>query len=343
MPQARVLPLRQSQDDSGMRTIDEQAARWAIRLASEPLPAEKQRQLECWLQADPRHRGALVRARAHWSDLDRLAALHRNPVDPQAVAAVWSQMTRRRLIGVAAAAAATAVGTGLSWLALRGRTRHYVSELGEVRRIPLADGSTVLLNTASELMVNIDQRQRHIALIHGEALFQVAPDRSRPFVVLTEAMAVRAVGTAFDVRLESGRLDVTVMEGTVELQHPHAAHTELQAQRLSVNERAVVDRARGVEVHSISAAEAERQLAWRDGVLSFDNDTLAAAAAEINRYNRRQVVVDDAHLAAMPIVGRFRTTDIDDFARAAAAALNAQIVVDGVRLRLRPRIAVSTM
>jgi len=325
-----------------MRTIDEQAARWAVRLASQPLPAEEQRQLDCWLQADPRHRGALVRARAHWSDLDRLAALHRNPVDPQAVAAVWSRMTRRRLIGVAAAAA-TAVGTGLSWLALRGRTRHYVSELGEVRRIPLADGSTVLLNTASELMVNIDQRQRHIALIHGEALFQVAPDRSRPFVVLTEAMAVRAVGTAFDVRLEANRLDVTVTEGTVELRQPRAVHTQPQAQRLRVNQRAVVDRARGVEVQEIAAAEAERQLAWRDGVLSFDNDTLAAAAAEINRYNRRQIIVDDAQLASKPIIGRFRTTGIDDFARAAAAALNAQIIVDGARLRLRPRIAIPTM
>ena len=96
-------------------------------------------------------------------------------------------------------------------------------------------------------------------------------------------------------------------------------------------------RARGLEVHSIAAAEAARRLAWREGLLSFDRETLATAVAEINRYNRRQVVVDDARLAAMPIVGRFRTTDIDDFARAAAAALNAQIVVDGAHLRLRPR------
>ncbi len=204
-----------------------------------------------------------------------------------------------------------------------------------MRRIPLADGSTVLLNTSSELLVSFDQQQRHVGLIRGEALFQVASDRERPFVVLTEAMAVRAVGTAFDVRLGAERLDVTVTEGTVELRHSNAAHAVVEAQRLSANQRAVVDRARSIEVRPIAACRgAERQLAWRDGLLAFNDDTLAAAAAEINRYNQRQVVIDDAALAAMPIVGRFRITDIEDFARAAAQALNAQIVVDlGTHLR----------
>jgi len=319
-----------------MTNIDEHAARWAVRLASEALSVDERQQLECWLHADPRHRGALVRARAHWAGLDRLAALHRPAGEPPATAANRPRFSRRQWIG-AAAAAATALGSGLTWLARRSRPQHYLSGLGEVRRIPLADGSTVVLNTSSELVVNIDDQQRHLALIRGEALFEVAPDNARPFVVLTEAMAVRAVGTAFDVRLEADRLDVTVTEGTVELRHSSASPAQPPGQRLSANERAVVDRTHAVEVRSIAAAEAERQLAWRDGLLSFNNETLAAAAAEINRYNRRQVLVDDAGLASMPIVGRFRTTDIEDFARAAAAALNAQIVVDGGQLRLRPR------
>lgn len=317
-------------------SIDEQAARWAVRLARAALLPEEQRQLDAWLSSDVRHHGALVRARAHWVDLDRLAALHSGAVEPRMEAAHWPRVTRRQWIGATAAAAA-AVGAGLSWLALRARAQRFVSGLGEVRRIPLADGSTVELNTASELLVTISEQQRRLELLRGEALFEVAPDRARPFVVLTEAMAVRAVGTAFDVRLEADRLDVTVTEGTVELRQASAAGPVAQGQHLSVNERAVVDRARGLEVHSIAAAEAARRLAWREGLLSFDRETLATAVAEINRYNRRQMVVDDARLAAMPIVGRFRTTDIDDFARAAAAALDAQIVVDGARLRLRSR------
>lgn len=318
-----------------MTTIEEQAARWAVRLASEALSAEAQRQLQHWLQADARHRGALIRARAQWVALDRLAALHRAERRiPRA--ASGPRLSRRHWIGVAAAAA-TALGTGLAGWALRARPTRYVSGLGEVRRIPLADGSIVLLNTSSELSVHIDAQQRQLALLRGEALFQVAPDRSRPFVVLTEAMAVRAVGTAFDVRLEAHGLDVTVTEGTVELRHAGAEHAPGQAQRVRMNERAVVDRALGVQVRAIAAAEAARQLAWREGLLAFSNEPLAEAAAEINRYNRRQVLIDDARLAARPIVGRFRTTDIDDFARAAAAALNAQILVDGAHLRLRPR------
>lgn len=327
-----------------MTSIDEQAARWAVRLAGPPLPAQQQRQLDDWLQADVRHRGALVRARAQWTDLDRLAALQACNSGPLGRAPVGPQLTRRHWIG-AAAAAATALGAGLSWLAVRGGALRYLSGLGEVRRIPLPDGSTALLNTASELEVRISRQQRRLVLIRGEALFQVAPDRARPFVVLTDAMAVRAVGTAFDVRVEADRLDVMVTEGTVELAGSAGAAAPASAQRLGANERAVVDRARSVEVHSIGAAEAERQLAWREGLLFFDNDTLAAAAAEINRYNRRQVIIEDRQLGAMPIVGRFRTTDIDDFARAAAQALNAQIVVDGarLRLRLRPRDAGASM
>ena len=207
-------------------SIDEQAARWAVRLARAALLPEEQRQLDAWLSSDVRHHGALVRARAHWVDLDRLAALHPGAVEPRTQAPVWPRVTRRQWIGATAAAAA-GLGAGLSWLAVRGRSQRYVTGLGEVRRIPLADGSTVVLNTASELLVNISERQRHLELLRGEALFEVAPDRARPFVVLTEAMVVHAVGTAFDVRLEADHLDVMVTEGTVELRRASAAGAQV--------------------------------------------------------------------------------------------------------------------
>lgn len=316
-----------------MNAIDEQAARWVVQVGSGSLPAEAQRALQAWLDADPRHRGAYVRAQAQWVALDRLAALRGAHPTPPAAAMAATGISRRQWLG-AAAAALTAVAGGLSWMVARGRRQHYHSGIGELRRIGLADGSSVLLNTASDMLVEFDGHQRRIGLMQGEALFEVAPDPARPFVVLTEALSVRAVGTAFDVRLGPSHTSVTVTEGTVELGHG-AASSRPEGQRITVNQRAVVLDRGGVEVHTIAAAEAERQLAWRDGLVSFDNETLQSAVTEINRYNRRQIIIDDLVLAARPVVGVFRTIELDDFALAAARALGATVVVDGERLRLR--------
>jgi transmembrane sensor len=316
-----------------MNAIDEQAVRWVVRVASGSLPVDAQRELQGWLDADLRHRGAYVRAQAHWVALDRLGALHGvHPTQP-AVARAATRISRRQWLGAAAAALAAGSG-GLSWMLVRGRRQHYHSDIGELRRIALADGSTVMLNTASDMLVEFDEHQRRIALMRGEALFDVAPDPARPFVVLTEAMAVRAVGTAFDVRLGPSHMYVTVTEGTVELRHPLATSLP-EGRRVTVNQRAVVLGQGRVEVRTIAAADAERQLAWREGLVSFNKETLQSAVTEINRYNHRQIVIDDPVLAASPVVGVFRTTELDDFALAAARALGATVIVDRDWLRLR--------
>ena len=339
-----------------VESINEQAARWAIRTVAGPLRPDEQRDLEAWLNSDPRHRGAYVRCRARWADLDRLAALHGPPNAlgdeagaPQLTAqnpmaeerSDWAGVSRRELLAAGVAAASVVVG-GLSWRWLRGSSTRYVSGIGEIRRIALEDGSTLTLNTATEVAVEFAAQQRDIRLIRGEALFEVAHDSLRPFVVVANDTAVRAVGTAFAVRMESSQVDVTVTEGVVEVANsePTDSRTEASvvsdrtAKRVSANERIVIAKARAPEIRPIAAGEAERQLAWRDGMVSFGGETLQVAVAEINRHNRRQIVVDDPDLAAKPVVGIFRATDVEGFSAAAAEALKAKAVYVGDVIRL---------
>jgi transmembrane sensor len=326
-----------------VESINELAARWAVRADAGPFGADEQRELDVWLNADPRHRGAYVRARAQWVDLDRLAAL-RGPASTVTDKIKASPAVSRRQLLAASVATITIMGGGLSWFLLRGDRERYTSGVGEVRRIALEDGSTMVLNTATAVTVQFSKRQRDIRLIRGEALFEVAHDKARPFLVHANDIAIRAVGTAFAVRLEAAQVDVTVTEGVVEVADSATAHesgpsappaSHPEAKRVAANERIVIASARAPEIRPISVAETERQLAWREGMVSFDGESLQTAVAEINRHNRRQIVIDDPTLGAKPVVGIFRATDLDGFSAAAAAALKARAISDGDVIRLK--------
>jgi transmembrane sensor len=308
-----------------------------------PLGPIEQQELDAWLNADPRHRGAYVRARAQWVNLDRLAAIHGPASAVTGRGEARREISRRQFIAASVSAVAM-VGGGMSWMVLRSSRERYTSGIGEVRRIALADGSTMLLNTNSEANVHFANQRREIRLVRGEALFEVAHDKMRPFIVIASDTAVRAVGTVFTVRLETTRVDVTVTEGVVEVTDRTTAPDSGQAaplfaraepKRVAANERMIIARARTAELETIAPAAVNRQLAWREGMVSFDGESLQAAVAEINRHNRRQLVIDDPGLAGKPVVGIFRTTDLDGFSAAAAAALKARIVSDGDVIRLQ--------
>jgi transmembrane sensor len=315
--------------------IDEVAARWAVRLTAAPLNAEEQGELDLWLAADARHRGALLRARAAWLDLDRLSALRgrgasvtfdQPPIAVQTASRRWFVAASLATLGLA--------GLG-SWWIRRRDSEEYVSEIGEVRRVTLSDGSTMLLNTASHVIVTFE-KTREVHLISGEGLFEVAKDPARPFIVHTGTVSVRAVGTMFGVRAGDQHVDVTVTEGVVEVTAAPDERTN-SVRRVTANERAIVNAAQEVEVQTIRSDQAERQFAWRDGMVNFDGEPLADAIDEINRHNRRRIVIDDAALGSRPVVGVFRASDADGFAATVAAALGAQRVDAGEKIHLRLR------
>ena len=321
------------------------AAEWAVRLNERSLSVDEQAELDRWLDADSRHRGALLRARAAWADLDRLAALagRSEPIsgrsgesthatDRQGASAPPILQNRRRFI--AAAASTLALGVAGAWWVWR-RDQTYVSQLGEVRRVTLSDGSRMVLNTSTEATVRFDKARREVELTTGEGLFQIAKDPARPFIVRAGPVSVRAIGTVFTVRTLDERVDVIVTEGIVDLVDESPPGGRL-LRRIAANQHASVMQTRQVEVQSIRDDEAERRLAWSDGMVDFAGETLATAVAEINRHNRRHIVVDDPTLASRPVVGLFRANDPDNFAATVAAALGAQSVTRDDIIHLRP-------
>jgi transmembrane sensor len=334
------------------------AAEWAVRLNARALTAQEQTELDQWLDADTRHRGALLRARAVWADLDRLSALAgptplssrgdgdgnsvSGSVPPEIIEPLHSppplledrQPYRNRRRFVASGVAALFLGAAGTWWIDR-RDQTYVSKLGQIRRVKLSDGSRMVLNTASEATVRFDKARREIELATGEGLFQVAKDPTRPFVVRAGFVSVRAVGTVFAVRTADQRVDVTVTEGVVELVDNSASGGGV-IRRVAANERATVMETSQVQVQSMPHAEAERRLAWRDGMLDFAGESLTTAVEEINRHNHRQIVVDDPALASRPVVGMFRANDPDNFAATVATALGVESIDrdDAIHLRL---------
>jgi len=313
--------------------IDAEAAVWVVRHRDGAISTAEQHDFDEWVRADSRHLGAFVRLNAVQVDMQRFAALSAGKQvmpgsDPEASLA--PRLSRRWAI--AAGIASLAAGSG-AWLAWRSRGESYVSGVGELRQVSLADGSSMSLNTDTEARVQLSDVAREVRLTRGEAHFEVAKDPARPFVVRSGDLTVTAIGTAFSVRADRGRVDVTVTEGVVELAQVDSI-AAAPHRRVSANQRAIVTAARPVEVRPIEHEEVERRLAWRGGMVAFNGEPLAEAVAEINRHNRRRIVIDDATLAGRPVIGMFRANDIETFAHTAAAAMGARVVEEETLIRL---------
>lgn len=298
--------------------IADRAAEWVARLDRAGEDRVVLAELESWLSGDERRRGAYFRARSAWLSLDRagvLAGAAGMGAEPAA------GRPGRRWIwggGMAAAAAAVLLLFGLSGPA----PQRIETAIGEIRRVPLADGSIAAVNTATRLSVEMEPERRTIALDAGEAWFQVAHDRARPFVVEAGDVRVRAVGTAFSVRRLDLGAQIRVTEGVVEIWR---TGDDAYRRRVSAGATALVaERAAVAPVIAVDG-DGEQRLAWRTGQLIFNGDTLGNAAAELNRYNEIQVRIADPALAAERFVGRFRPNEPDAFARAAAGILDARV------------------
>jgi transmembrane sensor len=305
--------------------IDGAAAGWVARMDRAPLSAAEQGELEQWLKADSRRRGAFARAEAVFNLAGRACG---DATAPAAISPV--HVSRRHLLwgGAGVTAAAVAAAAAAIILPTLGAEQFHTRR-GELRSIPLSDGSLVTLNTESEIEVRLTRKAREVRLLRGEVQFDVAKDSARPFIVTTGFTAVRAVGTSFSVRgLKDQPVEVLVSEGAVDM---FKVDAEAQPLRVPTNFRAVSREGPSPSVALIepamSVAAVARQLAWRQGYLSFEGETLGYAAAEFNRYNDLQIVVDDPAAAARTIVGRFSVHNPFQFAQQVALGFGLQIGV----------------
>lgn len=305
---------------------DRIAAEWVVREDRRELTPAERAELDAWLQSDPRRQGAYVRAHAAWSMLDRGRALAEQGGPPQPRR--WPVVTRRELI---AASAVGVAGLGAALAVTRMGEERYRTDRGEIRRVPLRDGSVAAINTASRLEVAMEDDRRVARLARGEAWFDVARDGARPFYVLAGDVRVRASGGAFSVRRLASGAEVIVTQGSVDCWASGGKPV-----RLAAGFKAVVGGEGGRAALVTAPASVDRLLAWREGMVGLDGETLAEAAAEFNRYNERQIVIDDAALANERLVGYFRANDPESFVRAAADTLGAELRIGEAELRLSP-------
>jgi transmembrane sensor len=296
------------------REVDAEAARWFVENdrrgggSSEPA-------FEHWLHADPRHRAAYLRLAAAWRKADVLGRM-RPPdgavdMDLLLPEEVRRAGRRRVMFGFAAVIAACAATVAIAALFARDDWTTVTTPLGGRDELALADGSTIHVNSDSELSVRLTPRRRTVVLVRGDAHFRVAHDLDRPFEVEANGVTVRAVGTAYSVRKHSARrIDVLVREGAVAIAiegQPGVTH------RIAAGEAATV-RDRQVHVRKLGADAVDRSLAWMDGKIIFLGETVGEAVAEFNRYNSRQIEIVDRPVAAHRLLGgNFDTTAIDDF------------------------------
>jgi transmembrane sensor len=312
--------------------IDAEAAGWAARLDRGPLSAEDEAALEAWLHGDVRALGAFGRMRALALSSERAQAL--GPDFDPAYLDSAPRFARRRLLEVGGAIAATVlIGAGGAWQFLRHRGR-FVTGKGETKVVALQDGSVVTLNTASEIQVNYSAGVRAVELVQGEVLFDVAKNKARPFVVTAGDTNVRVVGTSFSVRrIDTAPIQVLVREGVVEVFKPAQGAKPV---RISANSMAVAqaDSAAVIAAMPVPAAQVHRQMAWQNGQIAFEGETLAQAAEEFSRYSDTRIVIEDSGLAREEIAGLFKATDPVGFAQTIAISLNARASIGEGEVRI---------
>lgn len=326
------------------------AAEWVARRDRGLSLAEK-RTLAEWENADPRHRAALARAGGAWSGLDGIGAVgDLEAMAETIVTRARARRNRRRTLRLTATALAAAAAVAIGFFGGRQvetgapASPVVVSENvriidSTVRRTTLPDGSVAELNGGSRIEVNYTASERRVRLLEGEAHFVVAKNLEHPFFVAAGSVTVRAVGTAFNVRLASAAVEVLVTEGQVRLEQvapimPEPGAAELPAPApgepsLVAGQRAVIERsapasAPAVVIDTVARAEIESALGWQSTRLVFTHTPLHEIVAAFNRYNRHQLTIGDPAIRNRTLSGVFRADNVDGFVRLLRASADVK-------------------
>jgi transmembrane sensor len=289
-----------------------------VRLDDVSCSAEDRAAFEAWRGQGPEYEAAFEREAYAWERLGRLrvmspraAAPDANLLAPRKRPSLWKLKRLDAKVWARAAAIVGAVGMVAAGMISTTATKAYATAIGERRVIVLSDNSRIELNTNSKVLVRYRKGAREIRLVRGEALFAATPD-SRPFIVTaagtqletTDAaqVAVRVKGDVAAVTVKSGAVDVDLKDGAKDT-------------RQSAGVAAVYTPAGG-RVQRISTAEMDRTLAWRQGAIALNGQTLDQAVAEFNRYNRQRISVDDRSVSGLRLAGYFQSTEPGSFVSA---------------------------
>lgn len=321
------------------REIEERAADWLARRDSDAWSEIEQAELSAWLASSTAHMVEFLRLEAAWEEANRLKAMgsgvppglipnlqqwstspffrHAPPtasstpspgaLDGASVPAVKSRA--RRLLTYSLAASLLLALCALVWRQVIFDEKRYATPVGGIASLPMEDGSKITLSSNSEVRIAITPEQRRVELEAGEAFFEVAKDRERPFVVEAGDRRIVAVGTKFSVRRDRDDVRIIVTEGVVRIEREATKDIFVAAGTLAQA------RTEATIVQQKPTPQLEEALSWRFGYVVFHETPLAEAVAEFNRYNSRRIIIEDPALASIPVSGNFRATNVDAFVR----------------------------
>lgn len=313
--------------------VRREAAAWFARLRADDVSERERAQFQRWLTDDTGHRVAYERLEALWSGLGAHAgrpeigeALREIDMPPK-ISAKTQRRRRshvRAWLAVAALLVVVLAGGWFAWPSLQTTTDVYITGIGERRTLILEDGSRVTMDTDTQLSASFSGKSRQLVLDKGRAFFDVAKDAGRPFLVTTPGGVVRAIGTRFDVYTYHDTVEVTLVEGRVEVtpadhdQGPPAQPTTMAAgQRLFMG--------RGYAVPVLESADTGTAMAWLSGKLVFNDTPLPTAVAQFNRYSTARIIVGDDAVAQLHVSGVFRDDDSQAFVDALRASYGIAI------------------
>jgi len=308
------------------QALDLEASLWVTKLDGKRLSAEEFGDFRAWLQLSANHLAAFKQAAMAWGDLEILTGLAGAVPAPKRRG--WShwlgagkiRTTRTRpILALATAFMLLIVGLSVNWpgsLPTTGGVAIYTTVIGESKTVELADGSTLLLNTASQVEVQYSPNRRTLKLLRGEVHFKVAHDSARPFEVHAGTNIVRAVGTAFTVELKAETVEVTVTEGRVELASVAVADSDISAPHET--SLALVSSGQSAQfsdyvqsIVTIGQDEVDRRLAWHKGALIFKGEALEDVISEVSRYTKTKIVISDPEIRSLKIGGYFKTGETE--------------------------------
>jgi transmembrane sensor len=325
-----------------MPPVIEQAADWFAIKRSGKMTAEDLHALQTWLTASPDHAAAYQEVAGAW---DVLGAMRSDPeilaVREEARAA-RPRGWRAARSGAVAASLAVAVLGGWSVLGsngfvpapmiLTGGEQTFRTGLGQTATVRLRDGSVVTLDTNTVVRARETDHRRMLRLARGQAYFKVAKDKSRPFTVAAGDKLVTATGTAFSVRLDKQAVEVTLVEGHVRVEAAAPAVPRVrgaprftEATEMKAGSKLVAAPDRNWTLDRVDTGKAT---SWLEGQLIFEDRPLAEAAAELNRYSTKKIVIRDASIGGAPIVSVVKAGDVEGFVRSVTLSGLARVVSD---------------
>jgi transmembrane sensor len=306
--------------------IEAEAAAWVARFDVGEVSAKDQASFQEWLNRSPLHRDAIAEYGNLWSEFDTLKLLADSHGAERAAgardghpavlkqAAPWLAACAAAVIAVAGAAALFPPAPQyLAKVETHSPTRlFYETAVGGQRRVALADGSSMILNTNSRLYVDFSGNRRDVHLIRGEAYFEVVHDKTRPFKVYADNYVVRDIGTAFNVHLsKAGLVEVGVTKGSVEVAAGGQVPGGAKSLGVIVAGHGIVLGQKVARIEPVSSTDLGRKLAWRQGELIYTGQPLAEVLADVSRYSDIKIELADPALASLPVGGAFRTDQID--------------------------------